>query len=74
MAEYTGCRDHLSVVDLAVSVGFLPSKGEARRLIMQNGLSLDGQKVCDVSACVPAEQETIVLQKGKKNFLKVMFK
>lgn len=74
MAEYTGCRDHLSVVDLAVSVGFLPSKGEARRLIMQNGLSLDGQKVCDVSACVPAEKETIVLQKGKKNFLKVMFK
>lgn len=74
MAEYTGCRDHLSVVDLAVSVGFLPSKGEARRLIMQNGLSLDGQKVCDVSACVPAEKGTIVLQKGKKNFLKVMFK
>lgn len=74
MAEYTGCRDNLSVVDLAVAVGFLPSKGEARRLIMQNGLSLDGHKVSDVSACVPSEKETIVLQKGKKNFLKVMFK
>ncbi len=64
----------VSIVDLAAETGFLASKGEARRLIQQNGLSVDGQKVIDINAMVPTEKEYIILQKGKKNFLKILFK
>ncbi len=64
----------VSIVDLAAETGFLASKGEARRLIQQNGLSVDGQKVIDINAMVPAGKEYIILQKGKKNFLKILFK
>lgn len=64
----------ISIVDLAAETGFLASKGEARRLIQQNGLSVDGQKVIDINAMVPVGKEYIILQKGKKNFLKILFK
>ena len=64
----------VSIVDLAAETGFLASKGEARRLIQQNGLSVDGQKVIDINAMVPVGKEYIILQKGKKNFLKILFK
>ena len=63
----------VTVVDLVVETGFLASKGEARRLIQQNGLSIDGQKITDFNTVVPTEKEYIILQKGKKNFLKILF-
>ncbi len=66
-------KEGILIVDLAVEVGLLPSKGEARRLIQQNGLSLDGEKVTDAMAKVPTDKTSIILQKGKKNFLKVIF-
>ncbi len=63
----------INVIDLVVETGFLASKGEARRLIQQNGLSIDGQKITDFNTVVPTEKEYIILQKGKKNFLKILF-
>lgn len=65
---------HMTVVDAVVAVGFLPSKGEARRLIQQNGLSLDGEKVATIDALLPSGKTEFLLQKGKKNFLKVVLK
>ena len=64
----------MTILDFVVSVGFLPSKGEVRRLIEQNGLSLNGEKVTDGMAKLPADKSEILLQKGKKNFLKVILK
>ena len=64
----------INIVDFVVETGFLPSKGEARRLIAGNGLSVDGEKVSDVSMTIPTDKDSILLQKGKKNFLKVIFK
>lgn len=62
----------MTVVDAAVAIGFLPSKGEARRLIQQNGLSLNGEKVGAIDALLPTDKPEFLLQKGKKNFLKVI--
>ena len=57
-----------SVLDLLVAAGLAPSKGEARRLVQQGGISVDGEKVTDVSAVVNAEAlgKGIVITKGKK--------
>ncbi|MBQ3696088.1 MAG: tyrosine--tRNA ligase [Alphaproteobacteria bacterium] len=64
----------VSILDFIVATGFLASKGEARRLIEQQGLSLDGEKVTDGMAKIPADKTEFLLQKGKKNFLKIVLK
>ena len=61
-----------TVVDALVAAGIAKSKGEARRLIGQGGVSVDESKVTDVNAPVPADE--FVLHKGKKVHLKVLMK
>lgn len=58
-----------TVVDAMVAVGVAKSKGEARRLIEQGGVSVDETKVTDANMPVPASE--FVLHKGKKVHLKV---
>ncbi len=67
--------DELSILDLLVAVNLAPSKGEARRLVQQGGISVDGEKVTDIAYLVkPADFEKgeIVVKKGKKVYLKVV--
>ena len=47
--------------------------GEARRLIEQGGISLDGEKVTDAKMIV-APKDEMVVKKGKKIFVKVVVK
>ncbi len=61
-----------TVVDAMVATGVAKSKGEARRLIEQGGVSVDDAKVTDFNAPVPAAEFT--LHKGKKVHLKVIVK
>ena len=61
----------ITVVDLMVKCGLTPSKGEARRLIQQGGVELNGEKVTDTAAVVAAaalEGEGTTIKKGKKVF------
>ena len=61
----------VGVLDLMLKCGLVPSKKEARRLIEQSGVELDGVKVTDVAASVTAEQlsgEGVTIKKGKKVF------
>ena len=61
----------ITVVDLLVKCGLTPSKGEARRLIQQGGLELNGAKVTDTAAVVASsalEGEGATIKKGKKVF------
>ncbi|HNY25396.1 MAG TPA: tyrosine--tRNA ligase [Alphaproteobacteria bacterium] len=65
--------DKMNIVDFAVLSGIVPSKSEARRMIEQGGLLIDGEKITDKDFIVqPAK--SIMLQKGKKTFLKVLVK
>ena len=62
------------LVDLMVEVKFMSSKGEARRMIEQNAISLNGEKVKDVDFVIEekdCKDQTLLLKRGKKNFLKV---
>lgn len=67
--EVTGAA---TVVDAMVSAGIAKSKGEARRLIEQGGVSVDETKVTDVNMPVPANE--FVLHKGKKVHVKIVVK
>ena len=63
----------VSVLDILVATKIAPSKGEARRLIQQGGISIDSDKVVDAAMTIPVTnlQTGIVVQKGKKVHHKV---
>ena len=62
-----------SILDLLVASGLSTSKSEARRLVEQGGVSLDGEKITDVSKVINLN-EPHKIKKGKKIFLKVIGK
>ena len=62
----------VTVVDAMVAAGVAKSKGEARRLVEQGGVSVDDTKVTDVNMPIPSKE--FVLHKGKKVHLKIVVK
>ena len=64
--------DVATVVDAMVAAGVAKSKGEARRLIEQGGVSVDESKITDANMPIPAAE--FVLHKGKKVHLKIVVK
>jgi tyrosyl-tRNA synthetase len=69
MPEYP-VRGPISLPDLMVAAGAAPSKREARRLIEQGGVKLDGQEVGSIEAIVTPGQAQ-VLQVGRRRFVKL---
>ncbi|MBU1114641.1 MAG: tyrosine--tRNA ligase [Bacteroidetes bacterium] len=63
--------DKMTIIDLIAHINFAPSKGEARRLIQQGGVSIDGDKITDFSHEVIFDNEKI-LKVGKRKFLKLL--
>ncbi len=63
----------VNIVDFLVQSDIVPSKSEARRAIEQGGIQLDGVKIIDKDFMVPPA-ESIMIQKGKKTFLKIVTK
>ena len=59
-----------TIVDAMVAAKLCKSKGEARRLIEQGGVSVGEEKVTDVNAPVPSAE--FVLHKGKKVHVKIV--
>ena len=62
----------IGIIDLLIAGKLAPSRGEARRLIEQGGISVDGEKVTDFAYAVSADALTagIKVKKGKKIFHK----
>lgn len=66
-------HDSMGIIDFLVAVKLFDSKSEARRMVEQGGIQIDGQKITDKDYVVePAE--SIMVQRGKKVFLKVNIK
>lgn len=66
----------INILDLLVKTQLVASKSEARRLVEQGGISLNHEKVKSISLIIDKNtliDNSIVLQKGKKVFLKVKF-
>ncbi len=60
----------ISIVDIIEKVGFVTSKSDARRMIKQKAVSIDGEKVVDIHMVI--SNETVFLLKvGKKRFARV---
>ena len=67
----------IGVLNLLVACGLAPSKGEARRLVQQGGVSVNDEKVTDVNAVLAQELfsgEGVIIKKGKKVFHRAALK
>jgi len=66
----------IAIMDLMLACKLVPSKGEARRLIQQGGVLLDGEKVeaFDLVVSKDALKAGVKIRKGKKVFHKAIIK
>ncbi|MCW0121114.1 tyrosine--tRNA ligase [Bacillus subtilis] len=59
-----------AVVDLLVTLKLLSSKSEARRMIQNGGVRINGEKITDIHADAEIK-ENMIIQVGKRKFLKL---
>ena len=59
----------IGILTLLVKCGLCPSNGEARRLVTQNGISVNDEKFTDPKGLVDLS-EPVIIKKGKKVFHK----
>lgn len=67
----------INVIEILMLSNLFESKSEVRRLIQQNGIKINGEKVTDIHMMIGSEQldsNTLLIQKGKKTFKKILFK
>jgi tyrosyl-tRNA synthetase len=71
--QFTG--DAITVIDILVAASLAKSKGEARRLIEQGGITVDDGRVTDLGAAVSKADFAkghVLVKKGKKVFHKIV--
>ena len=66
-------EDEINIQQLLAESNLAPSKSEARRLITQGGISVNGEKITNISHNITKAQLTdgIVIKKGKKIYMKI---
>ena len=65
----------INILNLMVRCGLCASKGEARRLVQQGGVSVNDRKVESIDEALGCEQftgEGVIIRKGKKVFHRVV--
>ena len=65
----------INILDLLTTVNLVTSKSEGRRLVQQNGIAVNGEKVTAVDAVINSDffkDGEMVIKKGKKTFLKLV--
>ncbi len=64
--------ENVNILDLLVITNLAPSKSEARRLVEQSGVKINGE-VIDLNIKITSQmfEEGFVLSKGKKSFVKL---
>jgi len=61
----------VKIVDFLLETNLVASKNDGRRLIEQNGLEINGEKITDIKATVLLQQN-MVWKAGKRKFLKIV--
>ena len=76
LAEAQLTDGKITILDLMLACGLVPSKGEGRRLVQQGGVMVDDEKIDSIDACFTAEQlkAGLKIRKGKKVFHKAILK
>lgn len=69
--EFTWTMDnHSGILDLLTITNLAPSKGVARRLVLQGGVTIDGIKVDDINTIVDIKDNSVI-KVGKRKFIRI---
>ncbi|MBQ1435794.1 MAG: tyrosine--tRNA ligase [Clostridia bacterium] len=77
LAESDLTDGSIGILDLLVKSSLAPSKGEARRLVNQGGISVNDEKVTAIDKTVgkgDLKDGYMIVKKGKKTFIKIIIK
>jgi len=66
--------EDITLSDALVKAKLVNSKSEARRVIEQGGVKVDDQVVTDIDAPVGLTEGGVVIQKGKRHFVRLVRK
>jgi tyrosyl-tRNA synthetase len=69
--SYAASNGTVGILQLLLDAKLVDSKGEARRLIEQGGVSVDGMKIADINASVQLLRP-VVVKLGRRRFLKIV--
>ncbi len=61
----------ISIVELLTTTKMAGSNSDARRLVQQGGVTIDGKKISDVNFVLLLDRE-VILKVGKRRFLKII--
>ncbi|OGL65760.1 tyrosine--tRNA ligase [Candidatus Uhrbacteria bacterium RIFCSPLOWO2_01_FULL_47_24] len=63
----------IGIVDLLVKTKLSESKSEARRVVEQGGVQIDGKVIKDPLTTITLTKKGVLIQKGKRHFVRVMY-
>lgn len=70
-------EEGIGILNLLTEAGITKSNGEGRRLVQQNGISINGEKTTDIKRIITMDDfknDEIIIQKGKKVYQRVITK
>ena len=71
--EFSISEKKIGILDLITKVDFAASRGEAKRLVMQGGVTIDGEKIVDINSEIVVK-DGLILKVGKRKFVKLSAK
>lgn len=77
MPSYDIELNNKNIMDILVEINIAPSKSEARRLIVQGGISVNREKINDPNLIIDesfVNDNSVIIGKGKKVFIKLNIK
>ena len=74
MEELKTSKDKINIIDVLVESNLCASKGDAKRNIEQGGVKVDSHVLEGWDAEIVPSKEGVVVQKGKRHFVKVIKK
>lgn len=69
--EFNTNEDGIKLAKILVETGLAKSNSEAKRLIEQGGVRIEGERIVDINFELPADGVERVIKAGKRNFMKV---
>jgi len=70
ITEYPTTQDEINLIDLLTNSKLVTSKSEARRMIEQNAVKIDGETIADIDHIIKTT-DGMIIQKGKRGFVKI---
>jgi tyrosyl-tRNA synthetase len=64
-------KESLPLLEILAATGLFPSKSEARRLVQQGAVKINGEKVADPNLPLTCPEQPIVIQAGKRTFFRL---